>query len=48
MEFQIIKTEDKARGRLYHVNVAGKEIDLIMTWHAIERTKIWNLDREIF
>lgn len=35
MEFQIVKTEDKVRGRLYYVNVAGKEIDLMMTWHAL-------------
>jgi len=44
MEFQIVKTEDKVRGRSYYVNVAGKEIDLMMTWHALERMKIWNLD----
>lgn len=44
MEFQIVETEDKARGKLYHIDVSGRKIDLMMAWHALERVKVWNLD----
>lgn len=44
MEFQIGKTEDKVKGRLYQVNFKGKKIQLVITWHALDRIKIWGLD----
>jgi len=44
VEFQIVETEDKARGKLYHIDVSGRKIDLMMAWHALERVKVWNLD----
>ena len=44
MKIQIVRTEDKVRGKLYHIDVSGKEIGLMMTWHALERMKVWNLD----
>jgi len=44
VEFQIVETEDKARGKLYHIDVSGRKIGLMMTWHALQRTKVWNLD----
>ena len=44
MKLQIVKTEDKVRGRLYDVNIEGKRIELMMTWHALDRMKIWKLD----
>ena len=44
MELQIVKTEDKVRGKLYDVNIEGKRIELLMTWHALDRMKIWKLD----
>ena len=44
MEFQVVRTEDKVRGKLYYIDVSGKEIDLMMTWHALDRMKVWNLN----
>jgi len=44
VKFQVVYTQDQARGKLYRINVSGKEIDLMMTWHALERMKVWNLD----
>ena len=44
MKFQVVYIQDQARGKLYRINVSGKEIALMMTWHALERMKVWNLD----
>ena len=44
MEFQIVETEDKARGKLYYISVSGRRIDLMITWHALDRMKIWDLN----
>ena len=44
MELQIVKTEDKVKGRLYYINIKGERIQLMMTWHALDRMKNWKLD----
>lgn len=43
----IIKIEEKERGKVYHIRINNKkDIKIIITWHAIDRSEIWELDME--
>jgi hypothetical protein len=43
MKFRIIGAEDKIQGRFYKIEVEAKEVDLLLTWHSLDRTAIWSL-----
>ena len=45
MKLRIIGTEDKTRGRLYKIEVAAKEIEMLLTWHS-DRIVVWSLKPE--
>jgi hypothetical protein len=40
----IIKIEEKERGKVYHIRINKKDIGIMITWHAIDRSEIWGLD----
>lgn len=42
----IIKIEEKERGKVYHVRINKKDIEIMITWHAIDRSEMWGLDME--
>ena len=46
MNIKIVGTEDKTQGRLYKIEVAAKEVELLLTWHSLERIDVWNLKPE--
>jgi len=46
MKLRIIGTEDKTRGRLYKIEVAAKEIEMLLTWHSLDRIVVWSLKPE--
>ncbi len=43
MSFEIIKTEDKTNGRLYLIGAAGSKVNLLFTWHSLDRITFWSL-----
>ena len=42
----IIKIEEKERGKIYHIRINKKDIKIMMTGHAIDRSEVWGLDME--
>lgn len=44
--FEILKIDKVARGRLYSLKVGKDEIKILITFHALERTKVWSLKDE--
>jgi uncharacterized protein YuzE len=46
MKIKIVGTEDKIQGRLYKIEVAAKEVELLLTWHSLERIGVWSLKPE--
>lgn len=46
MKIKIVGTEDKAKGRLYKIEVAAKTVELLLTWHSLDRIAIWDLNPE--
>jgi hypothetical protein len=42
----IIKIEEKERGKVYHIKINKKDIEIMITWHAIDRSEMWGLDME--
>ena len=42
----IIKIEEKERGKVYHIRINKKDIELMITWHAIDRGEMWGVDVE--
>ena len=44
--FEIIEIEEKERGKVYHIRINKKNIRIMITWHAIDRSKMWELDME--
>lgn len=46
MKIKIIGTEDITKGRLYKIEIAAKEVELLLTWHSLDRIVIWNLKPE--
>jgi hypothetical protein len=44
--FEILKIDKIERGRLYFLKVGKNEIKILITFHAIERAKVWNLKDE--
>jgi len=37
----IIKIEEKERGKVYHIRINKKDIEIMITWHAMDRSEIW-------
>jgi hypothetical protein len=46
MKIKIVGTEDKTKGRLYKIMIAAKEVDLLLTWHSLDRIVVWSLKPE--
>lgn len=46
MKIKILGTEDKTQGRLYKIEVAANEVELLLTWHSLERIDVWSLKPE--
>lgn len=46
MKLRIIVTEDLTKGRFYKIEVGAKEVDLLLTWHSLERIVVWSLKPE--
>lgn len=46
MKIKIVGIEDKTKGRFYKIEVGAKEVELLLTWHSLERISIWNLKPE--
>ncbi len=44
--FEILKIDEIERGRLYFLKVGRREIKVLITFHAIERAKVWRLQDE--
>ena len=44
--FEIIKIEEKERGKVYHLRINKRKIKIMITWHARGRSEIWELDME--
>ncbi len=44
--FEILKVDKINRGRLYSLKVGEREIKILLTFHAVERVKTWNLKDE--
>lgn len=43
----IIKIEEKERGKVYHIRInSKKDIKIMITWHAMDRSERWGLDME--
>ena len=42
----ITKIEEKERGKVYHIRINKKDIEIMITWHAIDRSEMWGLDME--
>jgi hypothetical protein len=42
----IIKIEEKERGKVYLIKINKKDIEILITWHAIDRSEMWGLDME--
>lgn len=42
----IFKIEEKERGKIYHIRIINEEIELMITWHAIDRGEIWGVDAD--
>jgi len=43
---EIIKIEEKERGKVYHLRINKRKIRIMITWHAMGRSEIWELDME--
>ncbi len=43
---RIIEMEDKTKGRLYKIKSDAKEIELLLTWHSLDRIVVWGLKPE--
>ncbi len=43
MNFVILKTEDKTNGRLYAIEAGGSNLELLFTWHSLDRITFWSL-----
>ncbi len=43
MSLVILKTEDKTNGRLYAIEAFGSKLELLFTWHSLNRIAFWNL-----
>jgi hypothetical protein len=43
---KIIEIEEKERGKIYHLKINKREIKIMITWHAIDRSEMWGLDME--
>ncbi len=47
MSFKITSTEDKSNGRLYNIKAEGSELELLFTWHSLDRIVFWSLSVEM-
>jgi hypothetical protein len=41
--FEILKTDEIKRGRLYSLKVGEREIKILLAFHSVERAKVWDL-----
>ena len=41
---EIIKIEEKEKGKIYHLKINKREVKIMVTWHAIGRSGIWGLE----
>jgi hypothetical protein len=46
MKIKIVGTEDRTKGRLYEIKVAAKTVELLLTWHSLDRIAVWDLNLE--
>ncbi len=46
MDFKILEVEEMARGRLYRIEVDDTTIQILLTWHSLDRIAIWSLSVE--
>ena len=46
MRFQILATEEKSSGRLYDIEADHVRLQLLFTWHSLDRIDIWGLNVE--
>ncbi len=46
MSFKIIETEGKNNGRFYTIEAKGSKMQLLFTWHSLDRITFWNLSVE--
>jgi len=47
MKFIIVKIEKKVKGKLYRIKAEDKELEIMITWYAIERINRWKLKIEL-
>lgn len=46
MKLRIIVTEERTKGRLYKIEISAKEVEVLLTWHSLDRITIWSLKPE--
>lgn len=46
MKFQIIEIKEENKGRLYFIEADGSKVQLLFTWHSLDRVAVWNLSVE--
>lgn len=43
MSFKIKETEEKSNGTFYRIEADGLKLQLLFTWHSLDRIAFWNL-----
>ena len=46
MDFNIIGTKEKTNGRWYEIEVGSVRLQLLFTWHSLDRIAVWSLSVE--
>ena len=42
--FKEYKTEKTEKWKIFHIKTDGKVIKVLMTWHSLDRLKVWSLE----
>lgn len=44
--FEINEIDKKERGKVYYLRINEREVDIMVTWHALDRSGTWRIGTE--